>query len=138
MSEVITADEYAKRYLVWCGRGKSHDLLPTRRKDRWILLHAISRQFSPDEILSEKEVNERIEEWLSGPGKTMHVDHVWIRRELIDGRFLERDPAGKEYRRDSGYQWMFSFAPEVESLDLAALVEKEKTRIQERNARYQG
>ena len=134
---MITAEHYAKRYVLWCGRGQSYDQLPRRQRDRWILLHAISRQFSADDVLSEKEVNQRIQDWLLGPGSTMHVDRVSIRRELIDGGFLQRDPAGKEYRRASGYERVFGFEPDVEKLDLPELVKKEKSRIRERNTRHQ-
>src|SRR5512147_490543 len=48
---------------------------------------------------SEREVNERLSAWLSGPGAMLATDHVELRRWLVDLRLVERDGYGRECRR---------------------------------------
>jgi hypothetical protein len=123
MSEIISTEEYTRRIQVWCAKGRAYDQLPKKRRDRWILLHAIRRAFSGDDVLSEAEVNERLRKWLAGVGQSIRVDAIMIRRELIDGGFLERDAAGREYRASRRFERILRFEPGVEELDIAELIE---------------
>lgn len=51
------------------------------------------------QILSEKDVNEALKHWLNGIGSILWIDHVELRRTLIDYGFLHRNLAGNEYQR---------------------------------------
>ncbi len=51
------------------------------------------------QILNEKEVNEALKHWLNGTGSILWIDHVELRRTLIDYNFLQRNLAGNEYQR---------------------------------------
>ena len=104
MREPITAEEYERRSRVWFGEGRTYDHLPKRPRDRWIVLHALATSLPVDRALSEKEMNEAIREWLDGGGKNFFVDHVSLRRELVDAGFIERDAAGQSYRRSERYR----------------------------------
>lgn len=104
MKEPITAEEYERRSRVWFAEGRAYVYLPRRPRDRWIVLHALASSLPKDRALSEKEVNAAIQAWLGGQGKTFYIDHVSLRRELVDGGFLERDPAGHSYTRSDGYR----------------------------------
>jgi hypothetical protein len=104
MNEPITQDVYESRSRVWFGEGRAYDHLPKRPRDRWIVLHALSRQIPAGRVYTEKELNQLIREWLEGPGKTFFVDHVALRRELVDAGFLDRDPAGHGYARSDRYR----------------------------------
>jgi len=123
MSETITAEEYASRLRVWCGKGRAYDQLPSKRRDRWILYHAICREIAPDAVLSEPEINDRLRNWLAGTGWSLEkIDIALIRRELIEKGFLTRDPAGREYRRSGRHEKDFTFEPGVEELDPATIL----------------
>jgi len=65
--------------------------------------------------------------WLAGIGRNLKVDPVTIRRELIDGGFLERDPAGTAYKRSDRYLRTFIFDPGIDDLDLGGVLNS-KTR----------
>jgi hypothetical protein len=124
MTEVITAEEYASRLRVWCGKGRSYDQLPSKRKDRWILYHAICREITPDEVLTEPGINEWLRNWLTGIGSPLQrIDIALIRRELIEKGFLQRDPAGREYRRSGRHERDFTFEAAVEKLDPNVIIE---------------
>lgn len=101
--EVIAAGDYARRLRVLLGPGNSGGL-PRRRRDRWILLHEIARAFGPDDRLTEKEATARIQDFLLGPGARLEVDAVTLRRALVDEGFVDRVPAGRDYRASSRHE----------------------------------
>jgi len=56
-------------------------------KRRRILEHVVETSFSPDKEYDEKTVNRVLSQWCEGG----EVDHVTIRRYLIDARLLTRE-----------------------------------------------
>ena len=48
---------------------------------------------------AEPEVNAALKAWLAGTGAMLQVDHVELRRTLIDFGLWERDGCGRVYRR---------------------------------------
>ncbi len=48
---------------------------------------------------TEREVNTLLQTWLAGTGAMLRVDHVELRRTLIDFQLWERDGFGHAYRR---------------------------------------
>lgn len=68
------------------------DRYPVNLAERTALLrHVAEESFAPDEVLSETEVNERLERF-SG-------DTAALRRYLIDAELLERTASGSQYAR---------------------------------------
>jgi hypothetical protein len=116
--ETIAAGDYARRLRAILGHGASGHL-PRRRRDQWILLHAIARAFGPDERLAEREATERIHDFLLGPGEHLEVDAVTLRRALVDDGFVDRDPAGRDYRASARHERFVRFAGEMPSADEA-------------------
>lgn len=51
------------------------------------------------QILNEKDVNQALKHWLNSTGSILWIDHVELRRTLIDYGFLHRNLAGNEYQR---------------------------------------
>lgn len=124
MSEIITMEEYTSRLRVWCDSERAYDQLPRKWRDRWILYHVICRGIAADEVLAESEINDRLRNWLAGLGRPLQrIDIALIRRELIEKGFLERDPAGREYRRSRRHERSFAFEPGVEGIDPAAVLD---------------
>ena len=64
-----------------------------------LVLAAAGCAFAADDALSEREVNTRLLAWLDGAGAMLAVDHVELRRWLVDNRVLSRDGYGHVYRR---------------------------------------
>jgi len=48
---------------------------------------------------TEREVNTLLQTWLAGTGAMLRIDHVELRRTLIDFQLWERDGFGHAYRR---------------------------------------
>jgi hypothetical protein len=72
--------------------------LPTRRDDVELLLQLAAARFESGRTYSERDVNELLREWLATFSEPHGVDHVSLRRELVDARLLARDASGSEYR----------------------------------------
>jgi len=114
----IGPDEYARRIRALLSRGGLSNALPRRERDRWILYHAIARRVGPSERLSERDADGRIADFLLGPGYFLELDRVTLRRALVEGGFLDRDPAGHSYRRSERHRRRVEFldAPGVEAV----------------------
>jgi hypothetical protein len=71
--------------------------LPGRKSDLEILLALATTQFAPRQKYRETEVNDLLQKWLEPFCSPLGVDHVTVRRCLVDARFLARDVAGSTY-----------------------------------------
>ena len=72
-------------------------LLDASPEDFDILLLAISREFRQARNYSEREVNDTLHQWLQSAGAMLDVDHVELRRWLVDFAILSRDAYGHAY-----------------------------------------
>jgi hypothetical protein len=109
----VEADEFAARVRALLRmRGQSRPW-PRRRLDRWVLLQCIARRVGPGEELNERQANERIQNWLLGPGAHLDVDFVTVRRALIDEGFWDREAGGTRYRRSRVHGHRVTFANEL-------------------------
>ena len=127
MAETVSILEFQSRLRVWCKEGRSYDQLPSKRRDRWILYYTIVRSIGEEEILDEPGINDRIRDWLVGIGRNLQIDPVTLRRELIDGGFLQRDPAGRVYRKSTRYLRTFDFEEGMVNLDFDAALNPDTT-----------
>jgi hypothetical protein len=71
--------------------------LPTRSADEELLLRMAARRFEPRRNYSEAEVNDVLRAWLQAFSAPFGIDHVTLRRRLVDTRLLMRDTAGASY-----------------------------------------
>ena len=71
---------------------------PTRRSDQELLLRLAAARFEPERRYSEAEVNETLRTWLATFCAPFGIDHVSLRRYLVDARLLGRDTSGSSYR----------------------------------------
>jgi hypothetical protein len=72
-------------------------LLDASPQDFDLLLCAMRREFSAGRDYAERDVNEILKSWLASAGGMLDVDHVELRRWLVDLRILARDPYGQSY-----------------------------------------
>ena len=73
-------------------------LLDASPEDFHLLLLSVRREFASGREYTEREVNEGIGNWLSSVGAMLDVDHVELRRWLVDLSILSRDAYGRAYR----------------------------------------
>ena len=71
--------------------------LPRKFSDTELLMALAASSFNAKQKYSEKEVNEHLIHWLKEFTHPTGLDHVTIRRYLVDLNFLLRNPSGSSY-----------------------------------------
>ena len=131
----ISSDEFKKRLPQLCLTANTVEL-PRRLRDRHILLKAISLRFDSDRFYTEPEVNRIIERWLSDVGQSLEIDHVTLRRTLIDEAYLSRAAGGVTYRVVTVSDRQFSFSEEINTLDVEGVIRDATQEIARRRELY--
>ena len=72
--------------------------LPKSRKDTEAVLALAASSLDPRETYSEHELNIALSEWMAGFVDPATMDHVTLRRCMVDIFMLLRDPHGRSYR----------------------------------------
>lgn len=92
----ISKSEFIDRLDKLCGKG---DLIqfPKSNTDRLILLGSIVIKLEFQKEYSEKSINETIVKWIDKMANQSYLDHVTLRRYLVDLGLLERNRAGDCY-----------------------------------------
>ena len=86
-----------------------------------LLMAAAAHAFAPGRTYTEPEVNERLRAWLAGAGAMLEVDHVELRRWLVDTGALARDGFGRAYARGTPGAAIEAAVRALAGQDLAAL-----------------
>ena len=71
--------------------------LPRNPESRLLLLKSVALTLDRDVRYSEKELDKRLQSWLDQIGSSIQLDHVNLRRCLVDEGFLERTTDGSAY-----------------------------------------
>jgi hypothetical protein len=97
-----------------------------------------------DGVLAEGQVNDLLKAQLAGAAAFLDIDHVELRRWLVDAGWLTRDGYGREYRRvglDALSAGQREFADALAAIEPAAWVADvraaHRARRQARRARWQ-
>lgn len=72
-----------------------------RQEDFRTVLAAAALALDEGAAYDERAVNDRLRAWLAGAGAMIDVDHVELRRWLVDAGLVERDGFGRRYARAS-------------------------------------
>ena len=102
----ITAHEFAQRLGALCLSGVKHNL-PKKQRDRHILFRSVAQTLDATRRYSEPELNAALGRWLLQLG--IGIDHVTLRRHLVDEGYLIRDRQGSAYEVSPGGQGQVEF-----------------------------
>lgn len=72
--------------------------LPKRPEDADLFLALAASSLDPRFQYTEPSLNEALQAWMAGFTGGTHMDHVTLRRCLVDRSLLLRDDAGDHYR----------------------------------------
>ena len=72
--------------------------LPARPVDQALLMSLAAARFNAQKIYRESEVNEVLKIWLQTFCAPFGIDHVTMRRLMVDSGILTRDKSGSAYR----------------------------------------
>jgi hypothetical protein len=95
MKEASVLDRFAALSV---RRGLSLGILHASRiADFNLMLAVAARAFAAGRSYAEGQVNDILRDWLAHEGSMLSVDHVELRRWLVDCRVLARDDYGRAY-----------------------------------------
>ena len=101
---------------------------PKRKSDRQIILLGIAAFFNLEKTdYREIDVNDLIMTWSAHFGGSLNLDHVTLRRELVDARILSRCDDGKCYAIIPD-ALLTENVTMIRSLELESLVAEEQER----------
>ncbi len=128
----ITTPQFTARFptLVLAGQG-----FPKKQADREILFVSAVLHLDLDRDYSEGEINDALRKWTARFGDSCGLDHVTLRRYLIDGRYIERDSAGVSYRLVKG-DAPITFDAAIKDIDLDQLIIEAKDERERRKQQY--
>lgn len=128
----IEAAQFKDRFvsLITGGQG-----FPKKPLDRHILFISAALELEPGRTYSESELNDRLRLWTARFGEAVQLDHVTLRRFLVDEGYLRRDSAGAAYEVTAG-DWPFTLDPAISTLDLEVLVSEARLARELRKQQY--
>jgi hypothetical protein len=126
MTETSAIDRFA---VLSVRNGLSLGLLRSSRiADFNLMLAAVARSFTVRRNHSESEVNAILQDWLACEGSMLAVDHVELRRWLVDCRVLSRDDYGRAYMLGTPSPDIAALVAELSGTDLRALAATARAR----------
>ena len=103
-------------------------LYSASRDDFALVLAAAATSFAADRTYTEREVNDRLRHWLATTGTMLDVDHVELRRWLVDNRLLDRDGFGRAYAVGQPAPALASLVAAMSGVDLAQVAATARAR----------
>jgi hypothetical protein len=88
--------DFAKR-LAQLSPGSPLVNFPNKPRDVEILLQSLAHEFESGRIYNEASIDSIIMQWKREVGRRVEIDHVNIRRRLVDDLYLNRSRDGREY-----------------------------------------
>ena len=134
-SDAITADEFKKRLFELCSLSGLSGL-PRKSRDRHILLKSVALLLDKTQEYSEGEINQVLQAWLTDVGRSIEIDHVELRRRLIDHEYLGRSKDGSRYWVAVWSRLQMAFEREIEEVDVPLLIKQSSQASLEKKKRY--
>lgn len=102
--------------------------VPRRPVDQKVLVALAAGQIEASHSCIEREVNERLKAWLGTISEPFGVDHVTLRRMLVDSGLLLRTASGSLYRVNEAKRVEIEAVRGIEPADVLAEVREERDR----------
>ena len=128
----ISAAQFKKRFTALILGGRE---FPKKQLDRHMLYISAILGLLSGHTYSENELNDSLRHWSARFGDNFGLDHVTLRRYLIDEGYLTRDAAGMAYTLAAG-NLPFSWDPSLNRLDLDALITEALAERDRRKQQY--
>ncbi|HZU85998.1 MAG TPA: DUF2087 domain-containing protein [Anaerolineaceae bacterium] len=111
--------------------------LPKDERDSHILLKSMILLIGPSGDFSQQEIDAKLKTWISEVSlKIEGLDHVTLRRWLIDFGYLTRNANGTHYRVVPGGPRPELFDPAVEQIDILEAVRGAQEEMERRKREF--
>ncbi len=128
----ITMAQFCDRFpaLILDGRG-----LPKKALDLNMLVLSATLGIAADRPYAEGEINAELQQWVLDFGRGFELDHVTLRRLLIDEKYISRDAGGKSYRLEAA-SLHYTYDASIRGLDLQTLVAQARDEREKRKQQF--
>lgn len=136
----ITAAAWLDRVAELAGRHGLHlgSLREREPRDLELLLASAALFLPSGQLLTEKDANVHLKDFLASAGAMLATDHVELRRWLADLGFIHRSDRGTDYRRGHLPDWLVAAAAQLDQDRLRRVAEEARdSRARNRAARKQ-
>jgi hypothetical protein len=128
----ISEATFINRFIAIILRGQ---VFPKKILDRHILYISATLRLEPDHPYAESELNDILRSWSTLFGDDIGLDHVTLRRYLVDEGYLQRDSGGESYQlTTSGLP--YSYDTSISALDLEDLIHDARTERERKKQEY--
>lgn len=132
---MITSEQFSKRLVNLCLRSGLSSI-PKDETDQHILLKSVVLFIGNTSPLTEREVNERLQGWLTQICVSKNFDRVTLRRWLVDTNYLTRDRLGTSYQISQTGPRPDLFDPAVDQIDVVATIQIARDEIERKKQAY--
>jgi hypothetical protein len=115
--DALTVEQFEERMAELCLRSGMAGW-PRKRLDLHILLKSVVLTLDRDKDYTERQIGDKLAYWLVDICSAIDLDHVTLRRLLVDTGYLVRQADGSRYRVADPVGAEGMFAPEVDSVDV--------------------
>ena len=103
-------------------------LLPKRPSDQELVAALAASRFDAQKSYSETEVNDQLVAWLGSISEEYGIDHVTMRRLLVDLRLLVRTSSGSTYQVNEAKATDLDAVRAIDPAAIAAEIQAERSR----------
>lgn len=108
--------------------------VPKRPTDQELVAALAASRFDASRSYRESEVNAQLANWLRAISEPFGIDHVTLRRLLVDLRFLTRSSSGSMYRINIERIGEIEGVMDIEPADVLADIRNEREKRKRRRA----
>ena len=134
-TQMLNQEQFTKRLANLCLRSGLAGM-PKDEMDQHILLKSAVLMIGAAGPLTEKEVNEKLQAWLTQVCVIKNFDRVTLRRWLIDTRYLIRSSDGATYQVAQPAPRPDFFDAAVDQIDVVQTIQTAREEMARRKAAY--
>ena len=131
MKSTLDAGQRALRRLLANGR---LTMLPKHPADQLLVATLAASRIEAGKAFTEQEVNDRLIEFLEGISEPFGIDHVTLRRLLVDSRLIVRTTTGSTYLVNPAKAAEINAVSEIDPAQVVAEVAEERERRKRQHA----
>jgi hypothetical protein len=134
---LITVGEYQKRLVELCSNTGGAGF-PRRNRDRHILFRSVVQTLETEKSYSERMLNEALQHWLSDVGSSLDIDHITLRRYLVDAGYVVRDAQGSRYSTRVSGNTEVEFEDAIADIDSSNVIHNARLQAAARKRQFVG
>lgn len=133
----ISKESFIKRLLNICLKSGLTEF-PSDHTNQHIMFKSVILNIDKNTIFSEKEINQKLDYWAGSIGDltTIKIDHVTLRRLLVDAGYLIRNRDGSCYQVSLSGDEKPVFDDAIEQIDVMEVIKSGRDEIARRKREY--